>query len=238
MPRRPLVFLVTMLFLLSGVIFSQIVFTLSELGRMSIGFLEALSTFLDDFVRIGMLADFPFEFIPLTAFGMFFFIAPWVFMWILELGYIIYARNVIKGEPAGYFSLLEGFNLFFKAILLRLVYTIILIGSFALFLIPGFIVMCAFSQVQYLLVDHPEKNIFWHFSESVRIMRGKKWEYFKLVFSFSPWIIVASLLPFITYAILLWLYPYSTFTFVSFYNDLTGQSPAPLEGDWQRPGMF
>lgn len=229
--------MVTIFYIAILSILSLIFFTLSEAGQMIIAFFLAFSETATDFWQLGILQIPVFEFIPLTPFGLFFSIAPWVFIWIVDLGYIIYCRSVIKEEPAGYFSLLEGFNLFAKALFIRLVYTILIVGGFALFFIPGMIALCAFSQVNFLLIDHPEKNIFWHFSESIRLMRGRKWEYFKLMLSFIGWRLLSGIRV-ISYAVQLWLYPYSTFTFISYYHDLTGQTPAPVEGDWKKPGMF
>jgi len=229
--------MVTMFYILILSILSLIFFTLSEAGQMLVASFAAFSETATEFWQLGIFQIPAFEFIPFTPFGLFFSIVPWVFIWILDLGYIIYCRAVIKGEPAGYFSLLEGFNFFAKAIFIRLVYTILIVGGFALFVIPGIVALCAFSQVNYLLIDHPEKNIFWHFSESIRLMRERKWEYFILMLSFIGWRLLSGIRV-ISYAVQLWLYPYSTFTFISFYHDLTGQTPAPVEGDWKKPGMF
>lgn len=241
MPRKPLVFLVTMLYLLLGIFLTHILLTLSEPGQMFLAFNVALleySQSLSENLMILETVPFPtLEFIPFTPLGFLFFVLPFVFSWVIGLGYTIYSCIIIKGENAGFSSLLEGFNFFLKIVLIRLVYAIIFIGSFALFIVPSIIAMCAFSQVNYLLIDHPEKNIFWHFSESVRIMRGKKWDYFKLRFSFIGWILLSSI-GFIRYAVWLWLHPYTTFTLTSYYYDLTGQSPTSTESQWQKPGMF
>jgi len=166
--------------------------------------------------------------------GIFFFVVPLIFQWILELGYLIYARGTVKGETMSYRSLFEGFNYFFKAIVIRFVKAMLVLVGLPLIL-PALWVLATFSQANLLLLDNPDRGAFWCLNQSRRLMRGHKIAYLLLFASFLGWELLATV-PFISYAVWLWYRPYSTFTYIGYYNHLTGQTPQ--EPEWKRPGMF
>ena len=233
-PRRPNLFLISMLYVLLTAALMLLVANLSAPGR----FLSEMTTrsvaAMDAFQRGGNprleLPAFVFSFS-----GIFFVVVPWIFRWILELGYLIYARGTIKGDTMSYRSLFDGFNFFFKAIIIRLVRAVLLLVGFPL-IFPALWVLAAFSQANLLLLDNPDQGAFWCLNQSRRLMRGHKVAYLLLFASFLGWEFLASL-PFISYAVLLWYWPYSTFTYVGYYNRLTGQPPQEPP-EWKRPGMF
>jgi len=229
--------MVTLLYLLVWIALSQLVNNLSDVGRFSsAAFGQVTMEEMNAFVRFGMMPQLYLPDFELTLVGKLFFIIPWIFLWVMELGYLFYVRGTVRGENLGYQSIFEGFNYFFRAIFLRVLQTLIVGLGMILFLVPGIVLFCGFSQVQLLILDHPDKGVLWLFKESWRIMRGRKWEYFVLTLSFIGWFFLTGL-PYISLAARLWYIPYHTATMVYYYDSITGQGPAP-KAEWKRPGMF
>lgn len=87
-----------------------------------------------------------------------------------------------------------------------------------LLIIPGIIKSISYSQVFFLLRDHPEFSITEAITESRKIMNGYKWKYFLLNLSFIGW----GILSIISLGIgFLWLIPYISTSLATFYNKLT-----------------
>ena len=242
-PRRPSLFIITLIFLLIGILLEQINWTLSDVGRFLaglVGNVEMVEQWAEAFetaILHGVFtppADLPV--FTVTIMGTLFLVVTLVFRWMIDLGYIYYIKGTVQGETLGFRSLFEGFNYFIRGIFIRLIQTIIVGLGFFFFVVPGIVAMCAFSQVNLLLLDHPKQNIFWYFSESQRLMQGRKMEYFQLVFSFFGWFVLRGI-PLITLVVALWLEPYLNTSKVFFYQKITGQSSMP-EAEWKRPGMF
>ena len=61
-----------------------------------------------------------------------------------------------------------------------------------LFIIPGIVKAFAYSMAYYIKIDHPDYDWNACIKESMRIMRGHKWELFVLELSFIGWFIVGS----------------------------------------------
>jgi len=234
-PRKPNLFLVSGLYILLGFLLMQLVTNLSALGQFQHEIMTRSMAAMDSFVRAGGSLALEIPTINPTVFGLFFFIVPWIFLWVLDLGYLYYARGIVKGEEMGYRSLFEGFSYFAKAVLIRLLMAITIFSGLFLFILPGLWAVCAFSQANLLLLDNPDRGVFWCLRESRRLMRGRKIQYLGLIISFFGWWFLTTL-PFISLAARMWYLPYLTFTQVGYYNGLTGQGPQTSE--WKRPGMF
>ena len=239
--RRPHVLLVSLLYVLVGMLLMQIILNLSDVGQFQIALAQQTEEALERFNRLGVMEVLTLPTFRITILGTVFFVASWVFTWMMDLGYFYYAKGTAQGETLGYQSLLEGFNYFVKGVLIRLIRVIVVTLGLLLFILPGIFLRAAFSQVEPLLLDHPKKSVFWVFRESWRLMRGRIWEYLLLRLSFFGWIVlrgmVAMFLPPFSYIVQLWLTPYLTLTRVNYYHALTGQEPPEPEPDWQRPGL-
>ncbi|MGE7764982.1 DUF975 family protein [Peribacillus sp. NPDC096540] len=86
-----------------------------------------------------------------------------------------------------------------------------------LFIIPGIIKGLSYSQLFFLLKDHPEYTVLEAITESRKRMKGLKWKYFLMNLSFIGW----GILCIFTLGIgLLWLIPYAGTTMAAFYNEL------------------
>lgn len=79
------------------------------------------------------------------------------------------------------------------------------------------LVSIKYSMLFCVLADHPEYRVFEALRESVKLIQGYRWKYFKLQLSFFGWSLLASL----TFGIgNLWLQPYMQATTVAFYEEL------------------
>ena len=190
---------------------------------------------LTSFLTLQASAPISLPEISFTALGVLSFVVPFAILWVVDLGYLYFSRELLAGENQGFRALLEGFNYFFKAILVRLITLILVVLGLFTFLVPGIFFLCAFSQTGFLLLDHPDKSISWLFLRSMQLMRGRIREYIRLHLSFLLWMLLA-LIPPIHYAVRTWYLPYLNITRAGYYNHISGKRPK--DAQWQRPGMF
>ena len=97
-----------------------------------------------------------------------------------------------------------------------------------LFIIPGIVKACAYSQAFFIKNDHPEMTATEAIKESQRMMDGYKWQFFCLQFSFFGWYIVGAFCFGIgTY----WVNAYNQMANAIFYEELKALQPtdAPVE---------
>ena len=96
-----------------------------------------------------------------------------------------------------------------------------------LFVIPGIVKALAYSQVYYILCDHPEYTGREAIDASQEMMRGHKGELFLLQLSFFGWF----LLSFLTFGLLLlYVKPYYQAALTEFYRYL---KETQGQQDWQ-----
>ena len=147
------------------------------------------------------------------------YILPIPFTAIFTLGKCRFTLNLATDKnTANLEDIFSQFNLFFKALGLFILQTIIIYIGLILFIIPGIIFSLSLSQSYYILVENPDKSIIDCLKESNTIMKGYKWNLFCLYFSFIGW----SLLALLTCGIgTLWLIPYIETSMACFYKDIT-----------------
>lgn len=102
----------------------------------------------------------------------------------------------------------------FTTMLLQFVYTFL---WSLLLLVPGIIKGLSYSMTYFILLDNPEMSNNAAIEESMRMMDGHKWQFFKLYLSFIGWAILCIF----TLGIgILWLNPYIYSTMARFYTEL------------------
>lgn len=98
----------------------------------------------------------------------------------------------------------------------------LLVGIFSLLwglllIIPGIIAAISYSMAYYLFVEDDSKLPMEYLTESKRMMKGYKMDYFIFMLSFIGWI----LLSFLTFGILLiWVIPYIAFSEAIYFDEL------------------
>ncbi|KON70570.1 membrane protein [Peribacillus butanolivorans] len=130
-----------------------------------------------------------------------------------------YLNIVRKGNPdiPEVFAIYKEGKTSFKIIGASILQAIFIFLWSLLFIIPGIIKSLSYSQLFFLLKDHPQLTVLEAFSESKKRMKGLKWKYFLMHLSFIGW----GILCIFTLGIgLLWLAPYAGTTMAAFYNEL------------------
>lgn len=144
---------------------------------------------------------------------------------VMNFGYQIWALRVCRRQPVGYGTLIDGFSMAGRVLLMELYLFGCALCWALLFGIGGTVVLfflltwappallmllfygavfCIALWISYryalapfLLMDRPEAGPITPVRESVAMMRGWKWEYFKLDFSFFGWYLLNAILSFV-----------------------------------------
>lgn len=133
----------------------------------------------------------------------------------LTLGSAYIYLNLTRGFEPDVNILFSGFQRFVDTLVLTL-----LIGVFTflwslLLIVPGIIKAISYSQAYYILAEHPEMSGKEAMDASIEIMDGHKMDYFVLLLSFIPWMLLCG----ITCGIAsLYVVPYMNATLVNFYE--------------------
>ena len=106
-------------------------------------------------------------------------------------------------------------------------WTILLIGIklalwSILFIIPGIIATYNYALVPYIMAEDPETGAREAMNRSKALMYGNRWRLFCLHFSFIGWDLLSALSMGVGS---LWLTPYKSAAFASFYREVSGTSP-------------
>ncbi len=139
---------------------------------------------------------------------------------VIELGYCRFNKNLIKGTNPQFSDLFSQFNLFGKALGLRIV-TVIFVALWSLLLvIPGIIAAYRYSMAFYIMDDNPSIDIMEAIRQSKSMMQGNKGRLFCLHLSFIGWAILSLFTCGIGF---LWLSPYISAATAAFYLEVSGQ---------------
>lgn len=147
----------------------------------------------------------------------------------IELGHNLYYIRLICRENPGMDSLFSRFEVFLKALGLRLFMSLFIFLWSLLLIIPGIIAIYRYRMATYLMAEHPEMGIQEAVNESKRLMEGYKGRWFCLDLSFIGWAFLCLLTFGIGY---LWLNPYTAAANASFYlNVLSERNGNPNTND-------
>ena len=154
---------------------------------------------------------------------------------IWQAGYTIFIMNTVKKSGATFGNLLDGFSITLKLILLGFLRTLFITLWSLLFYFPGIIAAYRYRMSLYLLLDHPEMGVMECLRTSKEMMKGHKWECFVLDLSFIGWWLLAAI-PYVGYAVSIWVTPYINTTYVLYYMALAGKpvtvGPAPSQNPY------
>lgn len=138
----------------------------------------------------------------------------------VELGHNLYYIRLIRGESAGFDTLFSRFEIFLKALGLRLFMLLFILLWALLLIIPGIIATYRYRMAPYLMAEHPEMGIREAVNESKRMMMGYKGRWFCLDLSFIGWILLCVLTLGIGF---LWVNPYRAAASADFYLNILGE---------------
>ena len=149
-----------------------------------------------------------------SFFGFFVSILFLLYSIIINFGYNLWSLWTYRKLNPGLGSLLQGFSVSGRVILMEIIITLwVTVWVFALaiivtivvVLIPSlpiivlsilalyiaiFVIQLRYSMAPYLLADHPDDGAGVAVRRSVEMMRGRKWQLFKLQLSFIGWYLI------------------------------------------------
>ena len=133
----------------------------------------------------------------------------------LMLGTTYIYLNLTRGYEPDVNVLFAGFQRFTDTLVLTLLIDIFVFLWSLLLVVPGIIKAISYSQAYYILAEHPEMSGKEALDASVEMMDGHKMEWFMLILSFIPWMLLCG----ITCGLaILYVAPYMEATCVNFYD--------------------
>lgn len=154
----------------------------------------------------------------------------YLFQWLLmivEFGFMLFLFNVIRGKAASYGNLLDGFAIWWKILLLRLVMGFFVFLWSLLLVVPGIIAAYRYRMAPFLLLTHPEYGIMDCIRESKVRMNGYKMAFFVLDLSFLGWELL-TLVPYLGWAVMVWVKPYRQSTELLYCMQISEPYDRPL----------
>lgn len=137
----------------------------------------------------------------------------------MSFGVAKMSLDVVRGKKAKIETAFDGFYCFAKTFVLGLLIFVFTLLWSLLLIIPGIIKSYSYSMSYFISVDEPQLSAEEARHKSMEIMKGNKWRYFCLQFSFIGWI----LLTIVTFGIAaIFVSPYMQTAYAEFYNDLVG----------------
>lgn len=145
----------------------------------------------------------------------------------LSYGFYLCFLKFLRGSKEDTVErLFDGFKTYGRALGLVILQSIFTILWTLLLIVPGIIKAFAYSMSVYISNDHPELSVNECIDRSIDMMKGHKWDLFKLYLSFIGWFFLC--LP--TFGIgFLWLVPYVNVSVSKFYEELRAQEEAEME---------
>lgn len=132
---------------------------------------------------------------------------------VLSTGFCSYCLKICKGEKADHKNLLDGFTIFFKLILLKLLVNLLVFFQLLMFIVPGIIASYSYRQAEYILLENPELRPLECIRRSEEMMRGHRFDLFVLDLSFIGWELLSSIIFFT----IVWYLPYSGVCYAHYY---------------------
>jgi uncharacterized membrane protein len=105
----------------------------------------------------------------------------------LLLGSVHYFLKLNRDEGAQFTDLFYGFKQFISSFLTYLLFILFILLWTLLLIIPGIIAGLRYAMTFYILNDEPELKPLQAIKRSSEMMRGYKWDFFKLQLSFIGW---------------------------------------------------
>ncbi len=130
---------------------------------------------------------------------------------------IVDRKNACLGDLLSQFDRIgAGFCMQFLRGLYVFLWTLLLV-------VPGIIASFSYAMTPYIMAEHPEYGANEAIGLSKELMRGNKWRFFYLEFSFIGWLLLSGLTLGIGF---LWLIPYVEAANAAFYRSISGENLA------------
>ncbi len=136
----------------------------------------------------------------------------------LTLGLASFSLSIANSDSINSDRIKDGFSVMPKAIGLIIIYVLILSIGFIFLIIPMIIFSLMFSQIFYIAIDKPDTSVIDCFKQSASMMKGHKWQYFKLSFRYLIYFFLSIFTLFIW---ALWLVPQMYVSTALFYKKVS-----------------
>ncbi len=137
-----------------------------------------------------------------------------LFLTIIEFGKCKLFLDVAEEKEAGFASIFDGFLYPVKAVFANIYMTVLIILWSFLFIIPGFVAAIKYSMTYYIIAENPQMPITDAVDLSKHMMMGHKMEYFIMLLSFLPWMLVIAF----TFGVAgFYVNPYMETSYANFY---------------------
>lgn len=177
---------------------------------------------------------------PLMAFVSMLSLVQFIIGGAVELGLCRFYLHRLDGRPAEVGDLFSAFDVFGRALWLRVLMGLKIFAWSLLFIIPGIVAALRYAMAPYILAENPQLTASQAIALSKQMMDGKKSDLFVLNLSFIGWLLLSAL----TCGIgLLWLNPYMLMAEAAFYRSVAprvyfsqqpGDGPQQPNSDWCR----
>lgn len=198
-------YLIGLLLLLLSAVSSLLSFSLNfpkgTLTELFSGNLENFLAITQDSYQIGFFA------------GLLSFLLNIMFA-VIEFGFMIFCVSVFRRRQNSVGMLFDGFEMFFKVFLLRVITSVFILLWSMLFVVPGIIAAYSYKFAPFLLIDNPHMSVMECIRKSKRLTKGYKSDLFILDLSFILWILLTILF----FPVSIYLCPYYMTTVVGFYD--------------------
>ena len=165
---------------------------------------------------------------------------------VIAVGFVLYALRIWRHVRASVGDLFDGFGVFFRAVWIQLLPSL-LVGLWSMLyafpaavlvvmtrqswwmlvllplLAPAVMASYSYRLATYVMLDRPELGGFQCVAVSRDMMRGHRWELFKLDMSFIGWGLLCAI-PVAGLFLAIWLYVYMQVTDAGYYETLARQA--------------
>lgn len=172
---------------------------------------------------------------PLFAFLSMLSLVQFIIGGAVQIGLCRFYLHRLDGRPAEVGDLFSAFDIFGRALGLRILMGLKIFAWTLLFIVPGIVAAFRYAMAPYILAENPQLTASQAIELSKQMMDGKKGDLFVLNLSFIGWAFLAGL----TFGIgLLWLNPYTGIAETAFYRSVAPRvyfRQQPGSGDYQPP---
>ncbi|MBP3606706.1 MAG: DUF975 family protein [Treponema sp.] len=139
----------------------------------------------------------------------------------LELGMTLFILEVVRTKKGNFATGFNGFIQFVPSFVAGLLMSIFVMLWSLLLVIPGIVAGLSYSMTYFILADNPKISGLEAIKKSKEMMKGHKWEYFCLCFSFFWWFVLCAVTFGLAY---IYVAPYFNATIANYYEEIKASS--------------
>ena len=139
--------------------------------------------------------------------------------------FVLALQSPEKASLGRLFDGFDGFRRFGTAVAGYFLMTLFILFWMLLLVVPGLIAMYSYALTFWILAEEPEAGPLEAISRSNALMRGHRWQLFRLYWHFAGWFLLSVLTLGIGF---FWLFPYVMMSTAEFYRQLKEENGVAL----------